>query len=725
MSIWKKLLKTNNAFKIFAKWVLIITKQVDEKHIMFDILKENLNYDDILIKEASKPIIQYDIKLKQKHINIKKELERKTELIYMSLLKFKGLIKYINFQGLSSDDIRKISYYIKHEYFKKGQYIFRQFDKSDALYGVIKGKVVIREIVWTDLYKKFRIDSLTGFNDDEFHCPETVPVNNFLSDCEEEYEEDENYYNTNNINEKKNEIISENNINNITNNVQLKITTDNNNILKNSKNFDNTKSNNDFKLDEKEKHDIILNNQNTPERKKKKLIKKYIKAIPNHQTPDGPLINDKLYDFIKNFENEKFALNDGMCFGEWGLIYDIKRTTSIYALEDTDLFYLEKEPFNKFLMQKFLKSDSDKVNFIMNRITLFKKEIKMRNILTKIIPVFYDKNSIVYTPYDKPEDLYLLYQGECAIVNLEKHSCKEDFYLNISKLKLLSILTQGGIAGFESCEKNKKTFDNCLIVTKDFTVILKLNVKYFEGFYRDFKDSIIPLVKKQNIFINKLNKFKKDFKEKYDIKNIVSKKYILSKKIKSIIKGEKKISLKNNFKPNKLELNIKNVREILSPRHRKDKKFHTKKYSVLNPYISINNNFNTITTTISEHKIFTTENNKFRISSSYKKNNLNNNFSDYEIKSKEKIKSLKNNCFFKNNILRNIHTERNFNEKKKFFYYGSHNSSPNKIDFKNNYNFKNLNLENNIIQTAKISRNKKKLNYYDSGKFNLPFLTEI
>jgi len=287
--------------------------------------------------------------------------------------------------------------------------------------------------------------------------------------------------------------------------------------------------------------------------------------------------------------------------------------------------------------------------------------------------------------------------------------------MNISKLKLLSILTQGGIAGFESCEKNKKTFDNCLIVTKDFTVILKLNVKYFEGFYRDFKESIIPLVKKQNIFIKKLNKFKKDFKDKYDIKNIVSKKYILSKKIKSIIKGEKKISLKNNFKPNKLELNIKNIREILSPRHRNDKNFHTKNYSILNPYISINNNFTTITTTIREHKIFTTENKKFRIYSSSQKKNLNKNFSDYEIKSKDKIKSLKNNCF------RNIHTARNFNEKIKKFYYGS----SNKINFKNNYNFKNLNLENNIIQTAKISRNKKKLNYYDSGKFNLPFLTEI
>ena len=101
MSIWKKLLKTNNAFKIFAKWIFIISKQVDERHIMYDILKENLNYDDILIKEASKPIIQYDLKIKTKQTNFKKELERKTELIYMSLLKFKGLLKYINFQGLS------------------------------------------------------------------------------------------------------------------------------------------------------------------------------------------------------------------------------------------------------------------------------------------------------------------------------------------------------------------------------------------------------------------------------------------------------------------------------------------------------------------------------------------------------------------------------------------------------------------------------------------------
>ena len=95
-------------------------------------------------------------------------------------------------------------------------------------------------------------------------------------------------------------------------------------------------------------------------------IKKIIKAILYYQTPSEPLKGKVLNEFIKKFELEKFSLSDGMCFGEWGLIYDIRRTTSIYAVEDTDLFYLEKEPFNRILCQKFLKSDNDKVKFIIN-----------------------------------------------------------------------------------------------------------------------------------------------------------------------------------------------------------------------------------------------------------------------------------------------------------------------------------------------------------------------
>ena len=39
-----------------------------------------------------------------------------------------------------------MAHFIKHTFRKKGQYIFRQFDKSDSLYGVIRRKAVIRLI---------------------------------------------------------------------------------------------------------------------------------------------------------------------------------------------------------------------------------------------------------------------------------------------------------------------------------------------------------------------------------------------------------------------------------------------------------------------------------------------------------------------------------------------------------------------------------------------------
>ena len=195
-NIWKSLLKTNKLFQLFANWILMIARYVEEKSIMDNILNNDLNYDDILINEASKPILVFDSKFKKvkrpkERKKTYREQMRKTELIYISLLKFKGLIRYINYQGLCHEDIRKISYYIKHYFCKKGQYIFRQFDKPDALYGVIKGKVVIREVTWTDLFKKFHIDTLTGANEDEYKCQDNIPINNFMSDCEEEYEIEE------------------------------------------------------------------------------------------------------------------------------------------------------------------------------------------------------------------------------------------------------------------------------------------------------------------------------------------------------------------------------------------------------------------------------------------------------------------------------------------------------------------------------------------------------
>lgn len=49
----------------------------------------------------------------------------------------------------------------------------------------------------------------------------------------------------------------------------------------------------------------------------------------------------KLYDL----EEERLVLTSGMCFGEWAIIYNTARQASAFALEDTEMFYLEKEEF--------------------------------------------------------------------------------------------------------------------------------------------------------------------------------------------------------------------------------------------------------------------------------------------------------------------------------------------------------------------------------------------
>ena len=115
----------------------------------------------------------------------------------------------MNFQELQKGDIKKISYYIKHIKFKKGEYVFRQGDKSDELYGVINGKVIIREVKQIDYFKKLKEDYFSGnLNEENLESISNIPVYYFMSDCEEGSSEsesetnDENNNNNNNLNDK-------------------------------------------------------------------------------------------------------------------------------------------------------------------------------------------------------------------------------------------------------------------------------------------------------------------------------------------------------------------------------------------------------------------------------------------------------------------------------------------------------------------------------------------
>ena len=48
---------------------------------------------------------------------------------------------------------------------------------------------------------------------------------------------------------------------------------------------------------------------------------------------------------IDDNEVELFQLGNGGHFGEWGLIYNLVRTTSVLTVEDTEFFTLDKDTF--------------------------------------------------------------------------------------------------------------------------------------------------------------------------------------------------------------------------------------------------------------------------------------------------------------------------------------------------------------------------------------------
>ena len=50
-------IRNNRAFVLLTKYLLVIIRQLNEKNILMNIEKSNLGYDDILIEEASKEII--------------------------------------------------------------------------------------------------------------------------------------------------------------------------------------------------------------------------------------------------------------------------------------------------------------------------------------------------------------------------------------------------------------------------------------------------------------------------------------------------------------------------------------------------------------------------------------------------------------------------------------------------------------------------------------------
>ena len=782
---WKNLLMNNKAVQLLSKYLIGLIREMDEKDILGDILKTNMGYDEILIEESSKDIIDVNSSkrdnplrktknnklnrgissLYDKRTNVDDDSDaRKVELIYFCLLKFRGLIRYMNFQGLKHGDIKKISYFIRHVSFNRGEYIFRQGDKSDALYGVITGKVIIRFIKPIDFLRKLSYENIL---EEDLIPVNNIPIDYFISDCEEESSEEPDSENENEKKKNSNNSLSDleknnndndnNDNNNDNNEIKKKIKKKNNKkkltygpkkkylildedvsleeekILKTEEELDEAIEEKILKEKKIELENNIKRQKSNLKKPKKEKKKKIIKSLVPNQTPKEDIMGEILYDFIKEFEYENFIITNGMCFGEWGLVYSIPRTTSIYCIEDCNLFYLEKEYFNRILSSKFAQSDSLKINFLIKTFPILKSDIRIGHILTKIVPLFFENENIVYTPFDKAENLFVVYQGECALISLDKANNKEDYLIKRNKYKIISRLTVGGIAGFESCSENLLYYNNALLITKEFTTLLKVNIKNMCEKYKDFKENVYPLFEEQKKIYEKIHSKGEKVKEIHKVHGFNKTNYFINveKIAQNALLYEKKRTFSNDFKLNKIELD---KREIIKLKNDENfwknnnidylKKGKNRKLRLKSNRLIFNSNSNMPKIERLHFKTLSMNNNFKNILSPNKKNTKDKYFSS--------SKNKKFNSVFYENISTDFNTyikSKRLTEENDLIYSGIPDLK--NVLFRNKSRNVKTNLihynsgERNSIKNINPFLNERKLDFYHSGKFNLPFLTEV
>ena len=91
---------------------------------------EILRYE--LSKEAGNP--RYISKLPD-------QLRRDVNKILLSLYETGEMKRLLKFKGISDTSLTKTIYYMKYKKYRKGEYIFKQGDKSDNFYGLINGTI--------------------------------------------------------------------------------------------------------------------------------------------------------------------------------------------------------------------------------------------------------------------------------------------------------------------------------------------------------------------------------------------------------------------------------------------------------------------------------------------------------------------------------------------------------------------------------------------------------
>ena len=200
-------------------------------------------------------------------------------------------------------------------------------------------------------------------------------------------------------------------------------------------------------------------------------------------------------------EEELFTKGDGYCFGEFGLMYNIPRTSSCYCTDSTYFFALNEEHFKNTLMKALTKSEVDKRIFLRENLFPFDSLTpeNLDALYKNIIPLQYTNNAVIYKEREKAESIYIVYMNQFI---LEKQFMSKNFqtYQNYNILKI----EKGGVIGLEAIydENAKYNFSlktNCrgelaviytLKVERIPEVVKRQMKKYFTTYYQTFKKTV-------------------------------------------------------------------------------------------------------------------------------------------------------------------------------------------------------------------------------------------
>ena len=438
----------------------------------------------------------------------------------------------------------------------------------------------------------------------------------------------------------------------------------------------------------------------------------------------------------KEYEIQRYT--KGMCFGEWDVIRNNIHLENAYAAEDTNIFYLDKEYFDKFISSQIIKSDIERRYFITYRIPL----LNLDNI-KNVTPEFCQRGNIIYTEFDEAKEAIIIYKGAAAITILNNAQNKKDIFDRKKELKTITKVEKGALVGLEigkaKNEKGAIYYDNTLIIIEDNTIIFRLNIDNIKGktkkLIRQLRGFFSELYIQQNDFINNLKiKSQKLLKINKEL-TIEDKRMITLNKIFDSL-SNRKIKLKGTkIEKNKNELTLDSNNENSYCNNRINSIYLRKANNLKTEYNKTSFDFKDSRNIINLNTI---DNSKLISNNSIKKIMKNPlllnknliNFSNYT-KYTSLIKENKNNY---NNINRKINDDGKSNFK--IYSIDKNRWKKNLISLtKNNYLKNNNNSYKSLRNISSIhkrkifilgnSQNYDKINkyVYDSGNFKIPLLS--